>query len=712
MSFQPVAFGKYELVSRLAAGGMAEIFLARTKSIQGFEKYLVIKRILGHRTQDPEFVRMFLDEARVAATLDHPNIVQIYDVGHVDNEYFIAMEYLRGHNLIEIVRAGAKLGYAKPPLEHVISVMTQTCAGLHYAHDKRDFEGRSLEIVHRDVTPQNVVVSFDGSVKVVDFGIAKAATREVETLAGTLKGKIGYMSPEQCRGGGVDRRSDVFAAGIILFELTTGKRLYHERSDFDTLKKIIEGPVPSPRDLLPFYPAFLNAIVVRCLQKNPDDRYQSARDLHSDLDAFGRDNQLVTGTVPLSQYMERIYADELATHKSTDAATMATSQGTMSGTSSSYLGEASRRSAPMQTPLAEARRQHIFRLGLQATIAVALVLLGGGVVWWQTRRPPAREGEAIHQQQPQQPQLAAAAQPAAAAVPVATATALKSTAPGVPMAAAAVTTAPVAAPAPPNMMPARPKPVARAGDGHITIASEPRCEVLVDGVPYGATPVIDLAVPAGKHAVVLLNSAANIRETQRIQLREGELWTRSFTFEGGKSQMQNGLASRMLSGTTASQPAAAASQPAAAKADAPVAAPVKVAAKPAAPAPAPVPAAPASAPHAVEGAATSKPAAAAVASMVPAQKPRNVNARTLDSMQVAHADPHLPEIVRIQRRGTGDARFMGKVCVNTDGKVYSVNVLSGIPGGDDSIVNTIKSWTYKPQPVSVCFVANFVFDLQ
>ena len=142
---------------------MAEIFLARTKSIQGFEKYLVIKRILGHRTQDPEFVRMFLDEARVAATLDHPNIVQIYDVGHVDNEYFIAMEYLRGHNLIEIVRAGAKLGYAKPPLEHVVSILTQCCAGLHYAHDKRDFEGRRLEIVHRDVTPQNVVVSFDGS---------------------------------------------------------------------------------------------------------------------------------------------------------------------------------------------------------------------------------------------------------------------------------------------------------------------------------------------------------------------------------------------------------------------------------------------------------------------------------------------------------------------------------------------------------------------
>ncbi|HEX9101619.1 MAG TPA: serine/threonine-protein kinase, partial [Polyangia bacterium] len=431
---------------------MAEIFLARTKSIQGFEKYLVIKRILGHRTQDPEFVRMFLDEARVAATLDHPNIVQIYDVGHVDNEYFIAMEYLRGHNLIEIVRAGAKLGYAKPPLEHVVSTLTQVCAGLHYAHEKRDFEGRSLEIVHRDVTPQNVVVSFDGSVKVVDFGIAKAATREVETLAGTLKGKIGYMSPEQCRGGNVDRRSDIFAVGIILFELTTGKRLYHERSDFDTLKKIIEGPVPSPRDLLPFYPAFLNAIVVRCLQKNPDDRYQTARDLHADLDAFARDNQLVTGTVPLSQYMERIYADELATHKSADAAAMATAaQVTMTGSSASYLGESSRRtSSPMATPLAEARRQHMLRLGLQATIAVLLVLLGGGVVFWQTRR-------ANVPQQVAAPMTASAVPAAQPAPPTGAAAAPKATAPlaGAPaVAGGALPGAAVAAAPLPNMAPA------------------------------------------------------------------------------------------------------------------------------------------------------------------------------------------------------------------------------------------------------------------
>jgi serine/threonine protein kinase len=709
MSFQPVSFGKYELVSRLAAGGMAEIFLARTKSIQGFEKYLVIKRILSHRTNDPEFVRMFLDEARVAATLDHPNIVQIYDVGHVDNEYFIAMEYLRGHNLIEIVRAGAKLGYAKPPLEHVVSMLTQSCAGLHYAHEKRDFEGRSLEIVHRDVTPQNIVVNFDGSVKVVDFGIAKAATREVETLAGTLKGKIGYMSPEQCKGGNVDRRSDIFAMGIILFELTTGKRLYHERSDFDTLKKIIEGPVPSPRDLLPFYPAFLNAIVVRCLQKNPDDRYQTARDLHADMDAFARDNQLVTGTVPLSQYMERIYADELATHKSADAAAMATAaSATMSGSTSSYLGEASRRSlSGVSTPLLAAKRQHMMMRGLQIAVAALLILVGAGVVWWQTRPKQQGQGQVLAaMQQQQQPAMQAAAQPLAAVPPSG---APKTTAPVPEPAKTPEAAKPAAATASATPSSPRPRAAAKPGDAHVTIASEPRCEVLVDGVPNGQTPVIDIAVPAGKHMIVLLNSSANIKEMQKVTLREGELWTRSFSFEGGKMAVQNSLSAKMLAHNEA--PAAKAEEPKAA-----AVAPAKVEHKPAAPAPTAAATPPPSAPKPVEGAASggSKPAPTAVASMAPSQKPKNVNARSLDSQQVYNPTPHLPDGVKslLQSAQQSDARFVGKVCINNEGRVYDVKVLSGIPGADNDIVNTLKTWQYKAQPVSVCFVANFDFAIK
>ena len=309
MSAYPTAFGKYELVSSVAAGGMAEVFLARLRSIRGFEKQLVIKKIQPGRTHDPDFVRMFLDEARLLATLDHPNIVQLYDVGEVDGEWFIAMEYLRGRNLVEIHRARANRGHRRLPLAETLSIVTAVCAGLHHAHDKRDAAGRPLGIVHRDVTPQNIVVTLDGGVKIVDFGIAKATSRKGRTAAGTIKGKAGYMSPEQCRGDRVDRRSDIFSLGVILYELTTGARAFRERSEFETLRRIIEGPVPSPAANASFYPLALDDIVVRCLQKDPADRFQTSRELHAALDDFARAHGLATGTLPLARYMECFFPE-------------------------------------------------------------------------------------------------------------------------------------------------------------------------------------------------------------------------------------------------------------------------------------------------------------------------------------------------------------------------------------------------------------------
>jgi|GEM_PF-2257938 len=675
MGINPIPFGKYELITRLAAGGMAEIFLARTRSIQGFEKYLVIKKILRNRTNDPEFVRMFLDEARVAATLDHPNIVQIYDVGSVDSEYFIAMEYLRGHNLIEIVRAGAKLGYAKPPLEHVLSVMSGVCAGLHHAHEKRDYQGRAMEIVHRDVTPQNVVVSFDGAVKVVDFGIAKAATREVETLAGTLKGKIGYMSPEQCRGLAVDRRSDVFACGIILYELTTGKRLYHERSDFETLKKIIEGPVPSPRDILPFYPAALNAIVVRCLQKEADDRYQSARDLHSDLDAFSRDNQLVTGTVPLAQYMERVFADELAAHKSSDPSGLVfSSQTSTSTTSPSYLGEASRRSSDIDVPLLKARRQHVLTRAIQGTVAVLLLCTGGLFVYWRTR--PDKVVVAA----PPVVAPVVAGSPAIAPAPIPVPPPIVPA----PSAAAAVAAPVPRAPGAPGV--ALPRVPAKPGDAHITVFSEPRCEVLIDGSPSGQTPLVDLAVPAGKHTVILLNSSAGIKDTQRLNLSTGQLWTRSFHWENGKMTMTNGLSPKMSGVGSAPEPAVAAAEP---KKEAPTVKPKAVEGAASAPAakvtPAPI----------------MPPSATPVVAAAPSNQARTVAGFVLDAQRLSGSPPHLPNHVTEHESGR---KLSGtyKVCVNKDGQVYDVTTVASISGGDAAIMETIRQWKYKPQTGNVC----------
>src|SRR5690242_6128555 len=215
----PKRFGKYTLLRKLATGGMAELFLALQKSVAGFEKLIVIKRILPAMNADKAFIEMLLQEARIAATLSHPNIVQIFDVGQVDGTFFIAMEHIHGEDIQGIVRAMKKKELTEFPLEHTLSVVLGMCAGLAYAHDRRDLDGRPLSIVHRDISPRNIVVSFTGDVKIVDFGIAKSGVEPGEdTASGQLKGKAPYMSPEQARGEAIDWRSDIFATGVMLLD--------------------------------------------------------------------------------------------------------------------------------------------------------------------------------------------------------------------------------------------------------------------------------------------------------------------------------------------------------------------------------------------------------------------------------------------------------------------------------------------------------------
>ncbi|HWE28548.1 MAG TPA: TonB family protein, partial [Polyangia bacterium] len=318
-----------------------------------------------------------------------PNIVQIYDVGHVDDEYFIAMEHIPGKNLVEILRAGHRNGQAALPLAQAVGIAGAVCSGLHFAHDKRDFDGRPLGIVHRDVTPQNVMVTFDGGVKLVDFGIAKAASREVETMSGTLKGKMGYMSPEQCRGLPVDRRSDIFALGVVLYELTTGKRLYREKSEFETLKKIVDGPVPLLREADAQLPEELEAIVTRCLQKDPADRFTDARQLHEALETLAQWRALATGTMALSQWMEKLFPDEQAPPQPIATESTASS---VTRPSYGYVGESSRR-RQQGAPIDEARRKRGWRR--LATVA-GVVLVAGGGLWayraWPLRATPAPLG--------------------------------------------------------------------------------------------------------------------------------------------------------------------------------------------------------------------------------------------------------------------------------------------------------------------------------
>jgi serine/threonine protein kinase len=302
--------GKYEIVRRLAAGGMAEIFLARVSGLSGFQKMVVIKRILPQLATKSDFVEMFLDEARIAATLQHPNVVQMYDVGVVDGNYFIAMEYLHGEDVRSIMKALFR-AEEKLPLEQALNIVIGLASGLHYAHEKVGFDGRPLNIIHRDVTPQNVIVSYEGGVKLLDFGIAKASNRFGETRFGTLKGKVPYMSPEQCRGEPLDRRSDIFSLGIMLYELTLGKRLYKGHSDFEVLKQIVEGTVILPHEIDPDYNPRLEEIVMRGLEKERDKRYQTARALQSDLEALVREEKLYVSPISLQQFMEHLFGKKI-----------------------------------------------------------------------------------------------------------------------------------------------------------------------------------------------------------------------------------------------------------------------------------------------------------------------------------------------------------------------------------------------------------------
>ncbi|HSO34832.1 MAG TPA: serine/threonine-protein kinase [Labilithrix sp.] len=316
MDGMPSRFGKYTLIRKLATGGMAELFLAIQKSVAGFEKLLVIKRILPSMNQDRAFIEMLLHEARIAATLSHPNIVQIFDVGQFDGQYFIAMEHVHGEDLRSIVRQMKKKSVFEFPLEHALAIVLGMCAGLSYAHEKHELDGSELNIVHRDISPQNVVVTFTGDVKIVDFGIAKSDSRVGEqTKSGKLKGKVPYMSPEQARGESIDARSDVFSTGVMLFELTTGKRLFKGASEYETLRLICERDYPRPSDVRSDYPMGLEPIVMKALAKNADDRYQSAREMQADLETFVRSHQIAVSHIALNQFMQSLFEDKLALQK-------------------------------------------------------------------------------------------------------------------------------------------------------------------------------------------------------------------------------------------------------------------------------------------------------------------------------------------------------------------------------------------------------------
>ena len=306
--------GKFEILALLALGGTAEIYLARIGGAAGFEKYVVVKCLHDHLADDQEFVKMFLDEARLAAHLDHSNIVQTMELGEHEDRYYMVMEFLAGLSLAMVVRrAGERLPGGRIPAPLVLNMMAQACAGLHYAHE-RAINGKVLNIVHRDISPQNLVVSFEGVVKVVDFGIAKAEMRETKTRTGTIKGKFAYMSPEQCVAANVDRRTDVFALGVIAHELLTGRRLFKRPSPYETYQAVIDCVVEPPsRQNVELDPA-LDDVIMKAVAKDKDHRYPTAEAFGDALLSYLHHRGKGSGPGDVARFFDASFGQEIEEH--------------------------------------------------------------------------------------------------------------------------------------------------------------------------------------------------------------------------------------------------------------------------------------------------------------------------------------------------------------------------------------------------------------
>ena len=305
----PTKFGKYLLLERIAVGGMAEVFVAKAFGVEGFERLLAIKKILPTMGEDAEFIRMFVDEARIAVQLAHANIVQVLELGKHDESLYIAMEYVSGRDLRQLMERFRKR-QEPMPLPQACLIVGEVCEALDHAHRKRDAQGRALGIVHRDVSPQNVLVSFEGEVKLIDFGIAKAESRLQKTQSGILKGKFSYMSPEQVKGDAVDGRSDVFACGILLWELVCGEKLFVGDSDYAILEKVRLGAIQPPRSRNPRCPEALERAILKSLAIDPARRYQTASELHDDLVRFTVASGAVFGARQLATWLREEFRAE------------------------------------------------------------------------------------------------------------------------------------------------------------------------------------------------------------------------------------------------------------------------------------------------------------------------------------------------------------------------------------------------------------------
>jgi len=587
MKEEPIqTIGRYQLLAHLASGGMAEIYLARQTGIGGFEKLVVVKKILPNLAREKVFVEMFLDEAVIAAQLNHPNVVQIYDLGQSGDDYYIAMEFLEGESLGHLTSEGARVGKPLPP-GLAAGIISQVGDGLAYAHAFEDESGKPLGIVHRDISPHNIIVLFTGVVKVVDFGIAKAASKMHQTKVGTLKGKLAYMSPEQCISSEVDARSDVFSLGVVLWELLTHRRLFKRDVEPAMIRAIMDEPIPKVLEVRKDAPGALAAVADKALGKKPEDRYPGAAEMKADIQAYLRQESLEAGPEQIAGYVHEVLGKRARTKKrlleeirkkgvkGVSLGALKPKSDSMPSKSGSEADAATRIQKESEKPVANPWPLRIVAFFL-AGIAVAAV-----IIWFfsgspppepkqepvavpaphqmarqKTPPPPEVPVEPVKPEPPQNALLSVRSTPDGCRVEL-NGKALEGTTPivdhpvapdsehqvavlcpghlrdtrtvkGQPGEVLALAFAPaeeVKKPPPvPQKAPVpRTEPVAKKGK--ITIDTKPWTEVYLGKRKLGITPLLDIELPAGRHTLKVVNKGRGIDETMEVVVKAGKKTT-------------------------------------------------------------------------------------------------------------------------------------------------------------------------------------------
>ena len=551
--------GTYTLLAKLATGGMAEIWLARQVGLRGFERLVVVKRIIESLSQDEAFVEMFLDEARIVVQLTHPNIVQVFDLGEHAGAYYIAMEYLAGENLVQVARASAKAG---TPLDVKASVKIAIAAleGLSHAHNRAGLDGKPLNVVHRDVSPHNIVLTWDGQVKLVDFGIARAANRATQTQGQQLKGKFAYLAPEQAQGDSeLDARVDVFAMGVVLWELVTHRRLFSFDDQIRILKMLISDElIEAPHTRSPEVPVELSAIIMKALEKNLGARYQSAQDFKAALETWLQARGGGPTTAELGQLMNRLFKARIA-ERSTLIENAARGE-----VSDSKVGEVMKpptdRSMPGGTPLGLDGSGNL-KLAIAGIGTLLLVLMAGAVSWkvvMGTAAPPPAEApetavEVPEVPPPLEPKVLPAVVEKTSSISVETEpVGAKVFVDGKPVGAAPLTVSEVtsgehvveaslagyqnvkrtvnASTEGDRLMivltlPPKKERVeaAQVQKGKLTLSTDPWTHVSLNGKMLGDTPLIELSLPAGRHRLQLSNEQAKIDLAIEVEVKAGQI---------------------------------------------------------------------------------------------------------------------------------------------------------------------------------------------